>query len=140
MPCDCRMPYTYSCVPPFWFLDQCDYKREAVLPPPGGALSYIHPEQREGSRRLSDGLNNGGRGLAARLPSVPLRQIFENASPKGLLKPAPPPLRPPDFGGSRRGFCYAGLLLGPLRGADPGFERNESAMRFRSKSISNTVT
>jgi hypothetical protein len=31
-------------VPPFWFSNQCDYKREADTVPPGGALSYIHSE------------------------------------------------------------------------------------------------
>jgi hypothetical protein len=31
-------------VPPFWFSNQCDDKREADTVPPGGALSYIHPE------------------------------------------------------------------------------------------------
>src|SRR5437868_2244329 len=96
------MRYILSCVPPFWFSYQCDYKREADTVPPGGALSYIHPER---SRRISvvlrsfptitacvvvAALAKRAPRLSPRLPHInPLLALFPPlASPFGVLSPA----------------------------------------------------
>ena len=40
-------------MPPFWLSNQCDYKREADIAPPGGALSYIQSDTVERLKNVS---------------------------------------------------------------------------------------